>query len=153
MLWYRALVGRAFFDPPAGPQEFAYLPDDMMRLLPAFQGEPSQPLGRQASPIERALPILASDASPAGCLGLPPPGGPVGAHCECGCERLPCPSRPVRPELAWPGLGSARARGHYRPVNCYRWVDGCWSPPRYRPCAACGLWSPSVEWPTLSGAD
>jgi len=61
MLWYRALVGRAFFDTPAGPQEFAYLPDDMMRLLPAFQGEPSQPLGRQASPIERALPILASD--------------------------------------------------------------------------------------------
>jgi hypothetical protein len=61
MLWYRALVGRAFFNTPAGPEEFAYLPDDLMRLLPAFQGEPSQPLGRQASPIERALPILASD--------------------------------------------------------------------------------------------
>ena len=61
MLWYRALVGRAFFDTPAGPEEFAYLPDDLMRLLPAFQGKPSQPMGRHASPIERALPILASD--------------------------------------------------------------------------------------------
>lgn len=61
ILWYRAMVGRAFFDTPAGPEEFAYLPEDLMRFLPAFHVESSQPLGRQAHPKERAIPILASD--------------------------------------------------------------------------------------------
>ncbi|MEJ5226197.1 MAG: hypothetical protein WHV44_17175, partial [Anaerolineales bacterium] len=29
ILFYRALVARAFFDTPAGPQEFAFIPDDL----------------------------------------------------------------------------------------------------------------------------
>lgn len=34
-LWYRGLIARAFGDTPAGPQEFAFVPDDLARLLPA----------------------------------------------------------------------------------------------------------------------
>ena len=30
MLWYRGLVARAFFDTPDGPQEFAYIPEDLL---------------------------------------------------------------------------------------------------------------------------
>lgn len=33
ILWYRGLVGRAFFDTPAGPDEFAYIPSDLLPLL------------------------------------------------------------------------------------------------------------------------
>ena len=53
-LWYRALLGRAFFDTPDGPKEFAYIPDDLARLLPG-SGSPNRPaLGRPARPAERA---------------------------------------------------------------------------------------------------
>src|SRR5690606_29025187 len=33
-LWYRGLVGRAFFDTPDGPLEFAYIPDEILTALP-----------------------------------------------------------------------------------------------------------------------
>src|SRR5512142_1869420 len=39
MLWYRGLIGRAFLDLGAEPQEFAYIPDDLVPLLPALQAE------------------------------------------------------------------------------------------------------------------
>jgi hypothetical protein len=39
-LWYRGLVARAFFDTPAGPEEFAYIPDDLFELMPQDE-EPS----------------------------------------------------------------------------------------------------------------
>ncbi|HEY9152243.1 MAG TPA: hypothetical protein VIN60_05105, partial [Anaerolineales bacterium] len=32
-LFYRALIARAFFDADKGPQEFAYIPDDLFSLL------------------------------------------------------------------------------------------------------------------------
>ena len=35
-LWYRGLVGRAFFDTPAGPEEFAYIPRDLQPVLAAL---------------------------------------------------------------------------------------------------------------------
>lgn len=60
-LWYRALVGRAFFDAPGGPQEFAYLPDDLLALLPAPSPPESAALGRPASPAECAFPLPAAD--------------------------------------------------------------------------------------------
>jgi hypothetical protein len=34
-LWYRGLMGRAFFDTPTGPQEFGYVPRDLAALMPA----------------------------------------------------------------------------------------------------------------------
>jgi hypothetical protein len=68
-LWYRALIGRAFFDTPSGAQEFAYIPNDLLPLIPAApqketpsETSKGQPLlGRAATPEERAHPILADD--------------------------------------------------------------------------------------------
>jgi hypothetical protein len=33
VLWYRGLIGRAFADTPKGPQEFAYIPTDLLQML------------------------------------------------------------------------------------------------------------------------
>ncbi len=60
-LWYRALISRAFFDTPAGPEEFAFVPDDLVALLPAPAPQAGVTLGRPASPVERAQPVLAQD--------------------------------------------------------------------------------------------
>ncbi|MDX1435222.1 MAG: hypothetical protein R3335_00330, partial [Anaerolineales bacterium] len=66
MLWYRALVGRAFFDAPDGPQEFAYLPVEFQPLLAAIENpfaepRPSGSPGRRARKEEYAVPEPASD--------------------------------------------------------------------------------------------
>jgi hypothetical protein len=61
ILWYRALVARAFFDTPAGPEEFAYIPEDLVPLLPNAQAAADAPLGRPANPAERAQPQPAGD--------------------------------------------------------------------------------------------
>jgi hypothetical protein len=61
LLWYRALVARAFFETPGGPEEFAYIPDDLLPLLPATLNAAAPPLGRPATPAERAQPIPVSD--------------------------------------------------------------------------------------------
>jgi len=68
-LWYRALVARAFFDTSSGAREFAYIPDDLLPLIPATPEDESkteisegQPrLGRAATSEERAYPIPADD--------------------------------------------------------------------------------------------
>lgn len=60
-LWYRALLARAFFDTPNGPQEFAYIPSDLLPLLSVSQEISDQPLGRPATPSERACPQPATD--------------------------------------------------------------------------------------------
>jgi hypothetical protein len=61
MLWYRALVGRSFFDTPSGPEEFAYIPDDLLPLLPSPISATGQALGRHATPGERAYLLPAND--------------------------------------------------------------------------------------------
>ena len=83
-LFYRALLARSFFDTPNGPQEFAYIPDDLLPLIsgkiesqpPLTPGPPptatsarkdigvtitGEPLGRLAMPREYAHPIPATD--------------------------------------------------------------------------------------------
>lgn len=60
-LWYRALIGRAFFDSPQGPQEFAYIPRDLFQLMPQPPTPQGAPLGRAATPAERAVIITAND--------------------------------------------------------------------------------------------
>jgi hypothetical protein len=86
-LFYRALLARAFFDTPNGPQEFAYIPDDLLLLIHHEEsfgcsqdkhGEhrenirkdsvdsllsvvKNEPLGRPASPKEHAHVIPAND--------------------------------------------------------------------------------------------
>jgi hypothetical protein len=101
VLFYRALLARAFFDLPAGAQEFAYIPDDLIPLIhyrgdeeykvekdkglapimPFVDGLGDEPLGRPASPKEREHPLpvsgrLLDDATTllaALRMGLPPP--------------------------------------------------------------------------------
>ena len=86
ILYYRGLLARAFFDTEKGPQEFAYIPDDLLSLLNREENTPalasgikleraekkeeirkssgfqeSEALGRPASPAEKGLEALAND--------------------------------------------------------------------------------------------
>jgi hypothetical protein len=79
-LYYRGLLARAFFDDDKGPQEFAYIPDDLLeQLYNIFDAEADLPvevreetieesglqaeaLGRPASPGERGSEIPANDS-------------------------------------------------------------------------------------------
>jgi len=76
-LYYHALLARAFFDTANGPQEFAYLPDDLLKLIEheerkvlrgkshgsatRIEEKDVEPLGRLASPGEKAFVIPSSD--------------------------------------------------------------------------------------------
>jgi hypothetical protein len=61
LLWYRGLVGRAFFDTPTGSEEFAYIPEELLELIPVPEPGASPVTGRPASKAERAHPIPAND--------------------------------------------------------------------------------------------
>jgi hypothetical protein len=69
ILYYRGLLARAFFDTEKGPQEFAYVPDDLFSLISnagAKHASPlpeqnNEPLGRPASPGEKGAEIPAND--------------------------------------------------------------------------------------------
>jgi hypothetical protein len=81
VLFYRALLARAFFDLPSGVQEYAYLPDDLIPLIQSREGKwykvekdkglssfmplvdkpEDVPLGRPALPKEREHPFPVSD--------------------------------------------------------------------------------------------
>jgi hypothetical protein len=63
ILWYRALVARAFFDTTRGTEEFAYVPEDLLPLIShtSAQNSPLKPLGRAAAGAEKNLTFLASD--------------------------------------------------------------------------------------------
>lgn len=74
ILFYRGLIARAFFDTEKGPQEFAYIPDDLLSLLKREDKKveggkkteavavASEPLGRPASPGEKGREIPADDS-------------------------------------------------------------------------------------------
>lgn len=67
-LYYHGLISKAFFETEKGPQEFAYIADDLLELLaeqlqdlasgPLLSAEP---LGRAATPGEKAYEIPATD--------------------------------------------------------------------------------------------
>jgi hypothetical protein len=68
ILYYRGLLARAFFDTQKGPQEFAYIPDDLLSFLDREEGEEQEdvkeerePLGRAASPGEKGQEVPATD--------------------------------------------------------------------------------------------
>jgi hypothetical protein len=61
LLWYRGLIARDFFDGRGGPQEFAYIPEDLLSLLPLAKQETTDVFGRPARPAERKEVIAASD--------------------------------------------------------------------------------------------
>lgn len=64
MLWYRGLIGRAFLSQPSEtePQEYAYIPEDLLPLLPILRGDTPSPLGRPATPNESAYQLQANDS-------------------------------------------------------------------------------------------
>jgi len=61
ILFYRALIGRAFFESPDGGEEYAYIPDDMKPILPGSHWSAKGPFGRAAHPDERAHVFPATD--------------------------------------------------------------------------------------------
>jgi len=85
ILWYRALMAKSFFDSEKGPQEFAYIPDDLVLALDFagltgdadsgevnnddfMEDEPvtdkaafNEATGRPATPAEKAFIIPSSD--------------------------------------------------------------------------------------------
>ena len=70
ILYYRGLLARAFFDTKKGPQEFAYIPDDLLSLLDREEvdeqedldeSQSAEPLGRAASPGEKGHEVPAND--------------------------------------------------------------------------------------------
>jgi len=69
ILYYRGLLARSFFDTEKGPQEFAYIPDDLLSLLNREVHEDKKedkkddlgPLGRPASPAEKGREVPAND--------------------------------------------------------------------------------------------
>lgn len=61
ILWYRALVARAFFDIEGGPKEFAFIPEDLLALLPSTSDPTGFPLSRPATAKEHGHVCLADD--------------------------------------------------------------------------------------------
>lgn len=66
VLYYRALLAKAFFDAEKGAQEFAYIPEDLLEIIEHETdrdngAKSSEPLGRPATPVEKAFEIPASD--------------------------------------------------------------------------------------------
>jgi hypothetical protein len=62
ILWYRALIGRAILNLPPEPQQYAYIPDEILAVLGPRGLPPAAALGRAAFPDECAHSIPASDA-------------------------------------------------------------------------------------------
>jgi hypothetical protein len=66
ILFYRALLARAFFNTASGPQEFAYIPDDLLEIV-ISRGDSriaptmAEPLGRPALPREKEYIIPTND--------------------------------------------------------------------------------------------
>lgn len=67
ILFYRALLAKAFFDTEKGAQEFAYIPEDLFEIINEVSAKDIPPvpsneaLGRPATPIEKAFEIPATD--------------------------------------------------------------------------------------------
>ncbi|OGO64316.1 MAG: hypothetical protein A2029_16710 [Chloroflexi bacterium RBG_19FT_COMBO_47_9] len=60
-LWYRGIIAKAFFDTSAGPEEYAYIPDDLLEKIPLAADADTPHMGRQASTLEYTQAYLAND--------------------------------------------------------------------------------------------
>src|SRR5258707_738382 len=76
VLWYRGLIGRAFFDAGRGPEEFVFIPDDLRSLAyvatagaaeaAALHRPPGRPAGGPNSPGQNASGLNASGLNASG---------------------------------------------------------------------------------------
>lgn len=62
ILWYRALLGKAFMDYPPEPQEFAFLPAEFLAFLQPLSLSPSSPMGGPSAPDQCAHALPADDS-------------------------------------------------------------------------------------------
>ncbi len=62
VLWYRAIIGRAFLNFKNEPQEYAYLPDEIIDLVQPFAVSQKTDLVRMASPGEILFTKLTDDS-------------------------------------------------------------------------------------------
>lgn len=60
-LWYRGLIGRAFLNQPPEPQEYTYIPDDLVEMIHLPDAETLHIYGRPASPAEISIVRPATD--------------------------------------------------------------------------------------------
>ena len=67
VLWYRGLIGRAFADTPKGPQEFAYIPTDLLQMLseslPDYSVPSLSPLTQDPNHVYLATSAAIDDAT------------------------------------------------------------------------------------------
>ncbi len=61
VLWYRAIIGRTFLNIPPEPQEYVYIPDDLLEMISPQARSRSSPPGRAASPGESAHAVPVDD--------------------------------------------------------------------------------------------
>lgn len=67
ILFYRGLLAKAFFETEKGLQEFAFIPDDLFEIIGEVTTRrgaalsKNEPLGRPATPVEKAREIPATD--------------------------------------------------------------------------------------------
>lgn len=61
ILWYHGLISRNTFMTPTGTQLMAFIPDEFLALLPIAVPGTQLPIGRQAAPAERAIPLPVND--------------------------------------------------------------------------------------------
>lgn len=55
ILWYRGLMARAFADFDGGPQEYGFVPDDLLDKLPEVSRPERRSLGEPASPVKQII--------------------------------------------------------------------------------------------------
>ncbi|MFQ5921226.1 MAG: helicase-associated domain-containing protein [Anaerolineales bacterium] len=55
MLWYRGLMAKAFADSTGGPQEYGFVPEDLLDKLPKVSRPERRPLGEPAPPPKRII--------------------------------------------------------------------------------------------------
>ncbi|MBE9479018.1 MAG: helicase-associated domain-containing protein, partial [Chloroflexi bacterium] len=67
VLWYRGMIGRAFADTPKGPQEFAYIPTDLLQMLseslPDYSASSLSPLKQDPKHVYMATSAAVDDAT------------------------------------------------------------------------------------------
>jgi len=51
-LYYNGLIGRSFMESDTGPQEFFYIPSDLVPLMPSFDSSPTVSAAQAVAPLE-----------------------------------------------------------------------------------------------------